>query len=172
MAEVAAEAGITPGAIYRYFPSKEELAAGCLDESLKSLDEQWLAGPDPSGDAFAQFLELAARTVGVLDEPGAETMISCSVEALLSAARDREGAANQANRDDRARMTSRIMDWLTSAQQAGHIADTLNPEALAGALISLYFGLRLTKLADPQADVAGQWAQVVQLLVRSSGRLP
>ena len=47
MAEIAARAGISPGAIYRYFPGKEDLARCCMEEGGDAVDSEWLTPPAP-----------------------------------------------------------------------------------------------------------------------------
>lgn len=46
MREIARRAGYTPGAIYSYFASKEEIYAALLGESLERLNEHVAAGAD------------------------------------------------------------------------------------------------------------------------------
>src|SRR5256885_17236358 len=41
MAEIAEEAGISAGAIYRYFANKEELAAYCMRQSGEHIMTSW-----------------------------------------------------------------------------------------------------------------------------------
>jgi TetR/AcrR family transcriptional repressor of nem operon len=72
LAEIAGEAGITPGAIYRHFASREELLAEAFDEAARSLDTWAAASPDLA-TALRNYLSAAHR-----DTPGS----GCPIVAL------------------------------------------------------------------------------------------
>src|SRR5689334_18685391 len=69
MAEIATEAGISPGAIYRYFANKEDLARGCMSESSSAVEEQWKHQPDAAADPMREFNALSLATFGKLNDP-------------------------------------------------------------------------------------------------------
>ncbi|QIL80572.1 TetR/AcrR family transcriptional regulator [Diaphorobacter sp. HDW4A] len=59
--EIAKQAGYTPGAIYSYFASKEEVYAALLGESLERLNAAVQATLAPSAPKAEKRLEAAAR---------------------------------------------------------------------------------------------------------------
>jgi AcrR family transcriptional regulator len=61
MREIAQRAGYTPGAIYSYFSSKEEMYGALLDESLERLNEQVDAAAACGGDTAAEVLRATAN---------------------------------------------------------------------------------------------------------------
>src|SRR4051812_22440020 len=41
MAEIAAEAGLSPGILYRYFDNKDALALSCFNQTSEQLAQEW-----------------------------------------------------------------------------------------------------------------------------------
>lgn len=152
MAEVAARAGISPGAIYRYFDNKEALARACLSESSGAILKQWLTEPNASENPALDLRNFARLTFEVLNEPSqrAETMLD--LEHVLSAARDENASAAAELRGEFMKITSGIESRLRLAQQAGQLAASVDVHVLATMLFSLYWGAAITRLIVPEAD--------------------
>src|SRR3954469_23819982 len=60
MQDVAAEAGMSPGNLYRYFPSKDALVAGLCERDRAGLGKEF-ADIRESGDFLAAFRDLGRR---------------------------------------------------------------------------------------------------------------
>jgi TetR/AcrR family transcriptional repressor of nem operon len=74
LAEIASETGITTGAIYRHFRSRQDMRSEVLDEAARSLDVWAAASPDiPT--ALRNYLSAAHR-----DAPG----LGCPLVALAN----------------------------------------------------------------------------------------
>jgi AcrR family transcriptional regulator len=70
MQQVAAEAGLALGTLYRYYPSKHHLFAGVLARNVADLGDASLADgskasdqPDTAGAAVADFMAAACRSM-------------------------------------------------------------------------------------------------------------
>lgn len=74
LADIAAEAGITTGALYRHFKSREELLAEAFHLAAKSLDTWADASPD-TRSALGNYLTAAHR-----DQPD----VGCPIVALAN----------------------------------------------------------------------------------------
>ena len=164
MAEVAARAGISAGAIYRYFENKEALARACLSESSEAILEQWVTSPDSSQDPARELSNFARLTFKLLNEPTQRPDTILHLERLLTLARDEDARALSELRDEFAKVTFGIESRLKLAQKAGQLGPDMDPHALAGMLFSLYWGARIAKLVDPAADTDSQIAAVSQVL--------
>jgi len=82
MSDVAADAGVALGTLYRYYPSKHHLFAAALTASIAALPEP--AGtPDDPVAAVRDFLGTAARDL--LDEPQLARAMLVSVNVVRSA---------------------------------------------------------------------------------------
>ncbi|OAI41090.1 hypothetical protein AYO38_04520 [bacterium SCGC AG-212-C10] len=164
MAEIAAEAGITPGAIYRYFESKEALAESCFAPNAQAVQQKWGAPIPEDASPLDDLMSLASATVKLLDEPaeGASTMLF--LEHLLDAVRDGNGDALAKLREERAHSILHVRSRVAAALEAGELPASLNAGALAEALVSFYFGARLERLLFPAADTSAQFDEIGKLI--------
>src|SRR5690349_14404310 len=70
MAEIAETAGVSAGAIYRYFDSKEALAGSCFKETAVRLAAEWHQMGEVSDDPMAVFDEIARCSFDEIKEEG------------------------------------------------------------------------------------------------------
>ncbi len=61
MHDVAAEAGMSPGNLYRYFPSKDALVAGLCERDRAGLSHEFAALREDGGDFMEKFRALGHR---------------------------------------------------------------------------------------------------------------
>ena len=61
MQDVAAEAGMSPGNLYRYFPSKDALVAGLCERDRLGLSQEFTALGAAGGDFLAAFRALGKK---------------------------------------------------------------------------------------------------------------
>lgn len=167
MAEIASEAGISPGAIYRYFETKEELARGCMTESAEAIKAAW---ENPEA-VEATFEDLARLTFEGLNEPEECVGTQMFLEQALRAVRleDHAGLANF--REEHERVTRGIRYLLT--RDYGHDLGELDAERLGQALYAFYWGTRMVKMMMPETDPPAQLAEVqkvIQLALRAGIR--
>jgi AcrR family transcriptional regulator len=168
MAEIAARANISPGAIYRYFPGKEELARCCMDEGGVAVHAQWTVTPDPSNPG-PSFAELARRTVAELDAPSQQMATTLYLQRILQAVfADDDGESMEEFFSEKRTIGKGIATRLKLEVDAGRLPRGLDLNALAGALYSFYIGARLTKLVAPEADIQGQLDQITALFAAAS----
>jgi AcrR family transcriptional regulator len=64
MRKIAADVGVQAAALYRYFPTKEELLFTLLDLHLRDLTKSWDAARPTSHDATAQLAAFVAHHLG------------------------------------------------------------------------------------------------------------
>jgi AcrR family transcriptional regulator len=164
MAEVAKEAGISPGAIYRYFESKDDLAHGCFSEGTQAIHDQWLKPIPPGQPPLEEFGALGRLTFGTLKEPGQREETILSFEHLLSLARSGDEEGLGALRRDHEEALDGIRRRIAAAQEAGALPRTLDARALAEALFSFYWGARMARLMNPEADTDAQFEQILALI--------
>jgi len=170
MAEIARLAGISPGAIYRYFDSKEALARGCMSENSFAVQSQWKNESATGADAWASFRELARETFSLIHEPEERTDTIIFLEGVLAAVRDDDRGMVLALCGEYEGTVAGIQRRLEAARDEGTFAGAVNSRHLAEALYSFYWGARLSHLIDPKVDTDAQFNELIAILERASGR--
>ncbi|MFN8618418.1 MAG: helix-turn-helix domain-containing protein [Dehalococcoidia bacterium] len=155
MAEIASVAGISPGAIYRYFENKDDLARGCMNESAESLKNAW-SNPEA---LELSFNELAALTFAGIALPEENIDTQMFLEQMLIAVREGEHAALGQFQDETRRVREGIA-FLISREYGEDAVKRMDLERLGEALFAFYWGARLLKLFVPETDPLQQYEQI------------
>lgn len=167
MAEVAAEAGISPGAIYRYFPSKDDLARFCMTETGMLIKEQWTQGrPDPK-DPRREMRDLARLTFSTIEQPEERMGTVLFLEQLLAAVRDNDTETVENMRAEHRNIAAGLRARIEAAQQLGQFSNSIDAERLAQALVSFYWGCRVSNLLDPSIPVSETAEEIMEMMERS-----
>ncbi|MGE5602844.1 MAG: TetR/AcrR family transcriptional regulator [Nitrososphaerales archaeon] len=162
MRDIYEEAGLSAGAVYHYFDSKDDIIAASFNfdyERSVSLFENAKESEDPLGALrdllnflFHGLKSAAALGAGRVNVQGwGEAMVNPSLLEITRRVFDtyRE-------------ITAGI---LAKAQAKGQIDRAIDPHALSNALISLYYGLELQLALNPELDVDG-YTEAVQALLK------
>lgn len=161
MAEIAAEAGISPGAIYRYFENKDELARGCMDESAETIKHAW---ENPSSVELP-FDELSRLTFAELNKPEVAIDTQLFLERALLAVREGNAEAFADFREEFEKVRAGILFLME--QQFGPAPADVNVMAIAEALYGFYWGARVVKLLMPGVDTDAQLDALHHLIARA-----
>lgn len=145
MQDVAAEAGMSPGNLYRYFPSKDAIMAGLAERDRAEVAEDFarLAVAD---DFMATFARLGRKH---LAEQPREKAVLC-LEIWAEATRNPAFAAM--SRDFDCDIAGRITELFRQAKARGAIAATVDPAALAVLVTTVANGLYVRKAVAPDFD--------------------
>jgi AcrR family transcriptional regulator len=172
MPDIAREAGMSAGAFYRYFPSKEdlilEIAGQAFGVMAGRIGASGDGGPPGVGDIVAaivgplggETITLASGEVVPTDE-----LARCAVQAwgeLLrhDSLRERASAGFDAVR-------TRLADVLRRAREGGTVPADLDPDDGARVVIALLPGFVLQRQAFGLDDVEGFVRAVHALLSRT-----
>jgi AcrR family transcriptional regulator len=163
MQDVVREAGLSPGALYRYFASKEDLIAAIASErhasELDALREA-AGGADP----LAALRRLAAAFLGRLSSPEEQAWRRVTVQVWGEALRSpRVMAVVREGLDEPLQALAAL---LRRGQAEGRIAPGLDPEAAARVGAALFQGLVLQQAWEPGVDVVA-YARTAQALLDS-----
>lgn len=152
MAAICAEAELSAGALYRYFPSKSDIIAAIAEEDRHTV-AAILEGALTSGRLVDDLVEMALT---LTDRFQAETAGTLLADVLGEASRDPALGARllAVDADTRACLVSAI----TRAQARGEICPGTDPEAAARLLFSTLDGLclrlSLPGSGEPQTLIA------------------
>jgi AcrR family transcriptional regulator len=156
--DICTEAGISPGHLYHYFPSKEAIIEAMIDMGLARAAERFekiLAAPDVIEALLADIEETSLRfrpaqilNLDGLAEAGRNPDFAGIIERHTSAIR---------------RLWA---DFLRQAQQQGRVDPGLDPDATANILIALIDGSRAMPIRNPKLDIKQSVAHLRTMLVR------
>lgn len=161
MQDICLLAELSPGAVYRYFDSKEDIIAAMVSERRR----EGLA-----------LIEAAQRerheTLEVLDELAEaffsrlEDVQGCAVDIGLWAEAQSNSRVQQLMRLDSRVMTDSFAAIIERAQQRGEINPALDAQAVAQVMCSFFHGLILQKSMDPSIEV---WPYVAVIKAMMGG---
>jgi AcrR family transcriptional regulator len=175
MAEIADEAGISAGAIYRYFANKEELAAYCMRESGEQVATNWGELREDNDDPLRLFESISRKSFDEINLPEAPNETYLMIESQLAAARSGDSLQPNESRRTHDIIVAGLADAIGKMQAAGQFPADLDAVQLGSALLSFYWGARLTRLVHEDAvDTDAQLMQVwkVLMLAASANREP
>jgi TetR/AcrR family transcriptional repressor of uid operon len=145
MQEICAEAQMSPGSLYRYFPSKEAIIAGIAEQDRADVAEKFQAiieAPD-----FFEALAFAARHY-IVEETDEEVCLQTEVKA--ESRRNPEIAKIYAGVEQEVK--TGMLNVLRSGVARGVIPETVDLEIAATMLMALVDGLYWRRAVDPEFD--------------------
>src|SRR5687768_1439754 len=161
MQDICREADLSPGAVYRYFPSKESIIQAMCEHSASTNVEAIRAALAEADNTWAVFTDLIRRFFTELESLKTSADCALNVELIAEAPRDEH-----------------IREWLTgsleatyglflelikAAQDRGEVDASLSPRSVAQVMVGLYHGFVTQKLVEPDIDVEG-YAAVLRAL--------
>jgi AcrR family transcriptional regulator len=164
MQDICQEAGLSPGALYRYFASKEEM-----------VEASWRRDQQARADRFERALK-QGDTVLVLDElmdiyakrlsdPETQTDMRLWIQLLAEALRNPRVA--EAIRNAWEDVLKRFENIIQRAQERGEASTNLDPGAVARLCLAIHDGLVLQRTIDPDMDIP-KYAEAAKALFGGS----
>jgi AcrR family transcriptional regulator len=148
MQDVATEAGISAGAIYRYYPSKEAVLQAISERALAS-DQSLIEGARAHADEPIDALELlGAVVVANFRAPDFQDRARVMIEMRPELVRDKRLSREMRKNLDLLR--EGIAALMADAQKRGQLLPQLDPQNLAVLSLAVYEGLRAFNLVDPE----------------------
>lgn len=142
MQEICAEAQMSPGGLYRYFPSKEAIIAGIAEQDRADVAEKFqaiVAAPN-----FFEALAFAARHY-IVEESMDEICLQTEIKA--ESRRNPEIAKIYASVEQEVK--AGMLGVLRAGVARGDIAPTIDLEIAATMLMALVDGLYWRRAVDP-----------------------
>ena len=149
LAEVAADAGYTRGALYHLFADKEDLALAVVDWVWETWQEQ--VGPlaDAQDDPLEALVALARGHVAYCRDGRARVMMTLRVEFA-----EREHPVGEAVASIAAKVRGRLERLITLGRRAGTIPPGPPARVLAGACLAAVDGLTIGLAGRTRYDEA------------------
>ncbi len=158
VAEICRRAGVSKGAFYHHFPSKQAVFLELLNRWLAGLDTQLEAARAEAGTVPEKFLRMASMVRQVFQAAGGQLPIF--LEFLTQAAHD--PAVWQTTVAPYRRYRALFSGMIEAGIAEGTLRP-VDPETAAQIIVSLAVGLVLQGLLDPDG---ADWGQVASEGVR------
>ena len=156
VADIAASAGVSNGALYAHFGSKAELLVGALRaHGRRHLADMFDADP---GRPVTEMLLAIGRRLGRQPDAGGYLL----VEALVAARRDKDVARPM--RDDMGERAEWLAQLIRGAQTSGELDQDVSAEALAHFCLMITMGSALVT-PDSHAVDEDEWARLLTRLI-------
>lgn len=165
--EICHEGNITPGGLYHYFGSKEELIAAVIDRSAESAVQHMHELIGDTLNVESAMLQVSQVFAQTMQDPEIDNATRLELEIWV------EGLKDEKLFEKSRRAWMMRLDWLEALIRRGiddgmYDPETVEPHAMACLLISIYIGLRIGRLMGPEFDISGA---VQTYFTMSSGRL-
>lgn len=146
MQDVAAEAGMSPGNLYRYFPSKDALVEGLAERDRAEMVGDFTTLAGPSDDLLGALGAVGRKHL--VQQPR-EKAILC-LEIWAEATRNPAFAAMTAEFEHE--VTGRLSALFEAARQRGLVSQDVDPHSLALLVSTLGDGLFVRRAISPDFD--------------------
>jgi len=157
MQDICTHAELSPGAVYRYFHSKDEIIeAACQAIQGQSLDATNEAMERGSTQEVLEEL-LRLFFLELEDLLSAE---HCALNVELIAEAPRSEAVRDMLQAKLHVISEQFASFVSKAQARGDINPDLEPESVARTMIGLFHGFITQKLVEPDLDVQGYCAVI------------
>ena len=157
MAEIVKESELSPGAIYNYFESKEEIIEAIAEER-REVEQALIAAATKAGTVVEALRRLRDAFFGDLKTPKERLRRRLSIQLWAEAQRNpRILRLVRGSFEGPLRMLSEI---ISEAQRRGEISGKVDAEAAARFLIAAFYGLVLQVEWDGEMSLEPQ----IQLL--------
>jgi len=142
MQDIAAEVGLSPGALYRYYPGKEQLVQAVFSFCHEQNREHMQAALEGRGSPRAALFSLGRLVWDRFRDPAALEQFTLNIDAALSAARHPDALAEQVRGLHRG-VVEQLAELARAAQANGELAPDIDARAFALTIVACVDGLRL-----------------------------
>ncbi len=157
MQDVAAEAGMSPGNLYRYFRSKDMIVAGLAERDRAQMAAE-LSALENTDDFVQAFASLGRKH---FEEEPRERAILC-LQIWAEAMRNPEFAVLTG--DFEREFVGRVAQLLRAAQERGVVSATSDPEAIALVIAALADGLFVRRAVAPDFDARREVGHIMKVI--------
>ena len=165
MQQICAAAALSAGAVYRYFPSKEEIVATLCEREFERAAALIVAAQETQSfdEAIAALLQVFFHEFATFADCGN----TLDLELWAESSRNAEVRALGARLMERLR--GPLSEIVRRAQARDEVDPTLEPQAVAAVGVAFFYGLVVQKVMEPALDVDA-YARAMRALLDGSFR--
>lgn len=169
MQDICRESGLSPGAIYRYFKSKNDIIAAVIGRSTERQAALIQQARDSYSEAAQALEAIGEQFFGELEKDGMERFAAMELEVWGEALRNAELRATNL-RQFRLLATALSELFRLAADQSGIRPTGTRPTGLAHLALAIFHGLQLYRALYPDEVSVREVLEILILLLRA--RLP
>ncbi len=142
--EICHEAAITPGGLYHYFGSKEEIISAVIEDTARATVENLRSTAEASGDVRSAIQALASEFFERARDPQIENTTQLDLEIWAEALRNEKLA--KITRGGRALRRQWLESLIRNGKSQGPYTNQVDPKGFADLIMAIFDGLRLGRL--------------------------
>jgi AcrR family transcriptional regulator len=156
MREVCRTAGLSPGAVYSYFKSKEEILHALAEDGLRQSDVllRELEAAGGLRAAFRRFVEILFDCVDQAAACAPEGLDHNRIKVALWAEAIRNPEILERFDGQYRDVLQRLAKMVRRDQRLGRVRRGVNPGSVAQVMVSLFEGFTLQRAMHPELDAA------------------
>jgi AcrR family transcriptional regulator len=167
MQDIYRSTNLSPGAVYNYFSSKEDIVIAALKEfnewSISSMTSLISENPSESLLKFIRFwLSLIKQN---------DIIKSFSVQLDYYSEATRNSSIREVVLKSQDATHTKLIEFIKQHQRAGMFNAKLDPLAIARAMMGMVFGIAVHKLLDPEVDLDA-YGQVCVAMIKGTFSSP
>ncbi len=166
MQDIVAATGMSAGAIYRYFPAKEDIVAAIAAEH-HSREAAVLTNAKDAAPTPEVLRDLARVSLGRLSDPAEQRWRRVTVQLWGEALRDER--VMEIVRSGLDEPIEIIAEVLRRGQRGGDVPPDIDPRSAARVCAAIFQGMVLQQAWEPGLDIDGYVEAVLALIARFSG---
>jgi TetR/AcrR family transcriptional repressor of uid operon len=165
MQDVAVEAGMSPGNLYRYFPSKDAIVVGLAERDRAQMACDF-APLSEAEDITATFVRLARKHF--LEEPREKAVLCLEIWSEAT----RNPALSSLHSDFDADVLGRLEGLVQQAKEHGQVPASVDSQSVALLIATLANGLFVRRALSQNFDAEREVAQMIAVIEAAfAGRL-
>ena len=151
MQDICTESGLSPGAIYRYFVSKEAIRSAVWDRYMDWARDVLERARSQAQGPLDTLVDVIGQTMWLsyFNDPAFETMTRVEIENWPEILRDQDLLDN--HRENLTFWRTLVTQLLTEAKEVGQLRADVDPATLASFFICAHQGLLHLRLVDPDS---------------------
>jgi AcrR family transcriptional regulator len=142
MQDIASEAGLSAGAIYRYFDGKEQLVRAVFEHCREQNRELFEAVRTPGGSPFEGFFAVGRAVWDEFKEPGIRDQYAVRLAATVVASRP-DDPLQLEMRGMHGEVLEQIAQFVEQIKATGEFPEDVDADSLALTMLSCVQGLRM-----------------------------
>ncbi len=165
--EICHEAAITPGGLYHYFGSKEEIISAVIEDTARSAVSLLTSMAQSAGDARSAFQEATSFVLQTIRDPNVDSRTRFDIETWAETLRNEKLAT--ITQKSWALRRQWLESLIARAREEGMYKPEVDPRGFADLILAILVGLRVGKLLwRDEFDLEGA---LQSLFLMHAGRL-